>query len=163
MNHISRDLKTEMLQVCVVVKDLDEAIKRYSSLFGIGSFHVFTVDTNEWPGITHRGQPIDYKVRVGMAKLGGAVLELLENQRGETMWKEFFDKHGEGMQHIGLFVRDYDAALTTFTRQGFSITLDGPVVGKERNGRFTYLDTQQELGTTFALLDFPEDFMDQWR
>jgi 4-hydroxyphenylpyruvate dioxygenase-like putative hemolysin len=156
-------IQCEMLQFCVVVKNLDEAMERYSSLFGIGPFLVYTVDTDELPGITRDGKPTKYRIRVGMAKMGGAVLELFESQQGETIWKEFYDKHGEGLHHVGMFVPDYKAALKEFTHQGFKVTVDGPIVGKTRDGRFTYLDTQERLGTTFELLDFPEDLMAQWK
>ena len=67
------------IQVCVIVKNLKEAMGRYHSLFGIGPFEVYTVDTKELPGVTHRGQPGDYRVTVAMAKIGTGMLELLES------------------------------------------------------------------------------------
>lgn len=155
---MAEDMKCEKLQICVVVENLDEAMKRYSDLLGIGPFLIYSVDSTEL-GVTREGQPTDYKVRVGMAKLGGAVLELLENIRGQTIWKDFYDKHGEGMHHIGLFVRNYPVALAAFVDRGFTITVDGPIAGEARTGRFTYIESQERLGTTFELLDFPEDLM----
>jgi catechol 2,3-dioxygenase-like lactoylglutathione lyase family enzyme len=154
-------VKCDRLQVCIVVKDLDEAMKRYTDLLGVGPFLVYTVDTDEVPGVTRDGKPTSYAVRVGITKLGSGVLELFQSLRGETIWKEFFDRHGEGLHHLGFYVKDFDAALATFTGQGFKITVDGPIVGKERTGRFTYFDTQDRMGTTLELLDFPEDLMAQ--
>jgi hypothetical protein len=99
---MAHGMQCDMLQVCVVVNNLDEAMKRYSDLLGIGPFVVYTVDSQEVPGITRDGQPTNYCVRVGMAKIGNGILELLENLRGQTIWKDFYDKHGEGVHHIGL-------------------------------------------------------------
>jgi methylmalonyl-CoA/ethylmalonyl-CoA epimerase len=155
---MAEDMKCEKLQICVVVENLDEAMKRYSDLLGIGPFLIYSVDSTELR-VTREGQPTDYKVRVGMAKLGGAVLELLENIRGQTIWKDFYDKHGEGMHHVGLFVKNYPVALAAFVDRGFKITVDGPIAGEARTGRFTYIESQKRLGTTFELLDFPEDLM----
>jgi hypothetical protein len=138
------NMNCEKLQICVVVKDLDEAMKRYSDTLGIGPFLIYSVDAKELK-VTREGRPADYKIRVGMAKMGGGVLELLE--------------HGEGVHHIGLFVKNYPAALAAFMDRGFKITVDGPIVGTDRTGRFTYLETQERLGTTFELLDFPEELM----
>src|ERR1700722_6862985 len=107
-------MECEKLQLCLVVRNLDEAMKRYSDLLGIGPFVVYTVDSQELPGITRNGQPTNYKVRVGMAKMGNAILELLENLRGQTIWKDFYDKHGEGLHHVGLLVKDFPAALSAF-------------------------------------------------
>jgi methylmalonyl-CoA/ethylmalonyl-CoA epimerase len=152
------NMNCEKLQICVVVKDLDEAMKRYSDTLGIGPFLIYSVDAKELK-VTREGRPADYKIRVGMAKMGGGVLELLENLKGQTIWKDFYDKHGEGVHHIGLFVKNYPAALAAFMDRGFKITVDGPIVGTDRTGRFTYLETQERLGTTFELLDFPEELM----
>jgi methylmalonyl-CoA/ethylmalonyl-CoA epimerase len=159
---MAEDMQCEKLQICVVVKDLDEAMKRYSDLLGIGPFLIYSVDSTEL-GVTREGKPTDYKVRVGMAKMGGAVLELLENLRGQTIWKDFYDEHGEGMHHIGLFVKNYPAALAAFTDRGFKVTVDGPIAAQERTGRFTYIESQERLGTTFELLDFPEELMKAFR
>ena len=159
---MAEDMQCEKVQICVVVKDLDEAMKRYSDVLGVGPFLIYSVDAGEL-GVTRDGVPTNYKVRVAMAKMGGAVLELLENLTGQTIWKNFYDKHGEGMHHIGLFVNNFPAALGAFTARGFKITVDGPIIGKERNGRFTYLETEEGLGTTFELLDFPEDLMAAFR
>jgi len=155
---VAEDMQCEKMQICVVVENLDEAMKRYADLLGVGPFLIYSVDAKEL-GVTRDGVPTDYKVRVGMAKMGGAVLELLETLKGQTIWKDFYDKHGEGMHHIGLFVKNFPAALSAFVDRGFKITVDGPIAGKDRTGRFTYLETQDRMGTTFELLDFPEDLM----
>ena len=145
------------LQVCVIVKDLKEAMDRYHSLFGIGPFEVYTVDTRELPGVTYRGQPGDYRVTVAMGKIGTGMLELLESERGETIYKEFLDKHGEGVHHIGFFVdQDHNRVCNTLIDEGFPHTQGGPILGENRDGRFDYFDTEKKLGTTIELLDFPE-------
>jgi methylmalonyl-CoA/ethylmalonyl-CoA epimerase len=161
---MANGIMKDMVQICVVVKDLDKAMQRYSSVFGIKDFVVYKVDTDNVPGITDRGQPTkSYAVQVGMARLAGAIIELLEPLRGETMYQDFLDQHGEGVHHVGLVVDDYDEALKGLTGQGFGVTVDGPIVGESRKGRFTYFDTQEELGTTFELLDFPEELLAKWR
>jgi methylmalonyl-CoA/ethylmalonyl-CoA epimerase len=153
------DMRCDKLQVCVVVKNLDEAMKRYTDLLGIGPFVVYTVDSAELPGITRDGRPTAYKVRVGMTRIGSGLLELLENVRGQTIWKDFYDKHGEGVHHIGLVMRNYSSALAAFTSRGYKVTVDGPIEGKDRIGRFTYMDTEDKMGTTLEILDFPEDLL----
>jgi methylmalonyl-CoA/ethylmalonyl-CoA epimerase len=159
---VAEDMQCEKVQVCVVVENLDEAMKRYTDVMGVGPFLIYTVDSQQL-GVTREGQPSKYKIRVAMANLGGAVLELLENIEGQTIWKDFYDKHGECMHHIGLFVKNYPAALAAFTGRGFKITVDGPIESPVRTGRFTYLETEGRLGTTIELLDFPEDMMSAFR
>ncbi len=94
---------------------------------------------------------------VAMGKIGTGMLELLESERGETIYKEFLDKHGEGVHHIGFFVdQDHDRACNALIDEGFPHTQGGPILGENRDGRFDYFDTEKKLGTTIELLDFPE-------
>jgi hypothetical protein len=41
--------------------------------------------------------------------------------------------------------------------------VDGPIAGKHRTGRFTYMDTEKQMGTTLEILDFPEDLLESFR
>lgn len=159
---MAEDMQCVKVQVCVVVHSLEEAMKRYSDVIGVGPFLIYSVDSRQL-GITREGKPTDYKIRVAMANMGGAVLELLENIEGQTIWKDFYDRNGEGMHHIGLFVKNYPAALAAFADRGYKITVDGPIESPLRTGRFTYLETENRLGTTIELLDFPEDMMEAFR
>jgi len=153
-----------MVQICVVVRNRDEAMRHYGSVFGIKDYTTYEVDSDDVPGITDRGKPArNYGVRVAMARLAGAVLELIQPVHGHSMYQEFLDQHGEGIHHVGLMVDDYKKALANFQRNGFEPTVDGPIVGAQRSGRFTYLDTQEKLGATFELLDFPEEMLASWR
>jgi hypothetical protein len=98
-----------------------------------------------------------------MARLGGAVIELLEPLRGQRMYKDFLDQHGEGVHHVGLMFDDYAEAFKGLTSGGFTVTVDGPIVGESRTGRSAYFDTQEKFSTTFELLDFPEEILAKWR
>jgi methylmalonyl-CoA/ethylmalonyl-CoA epimerase len=150
-----------VLQVCVVVRDLKKAMDRYHSLFGIGPFSVYTVDTEQLPGITYRAMPGNYRIQVAMARIGTGILELMEHQRGQTIYKEFLEQHGEGIQHIGFLVDgDYENALKELADSGFAHSQGGPIAGKNRDGRFDYFESQKALGAIVELLDMPEDPVD---
>ena len=150
-------MKVRKIQFCVIVKDLNAAIEKYQRLFGIGSFSVYTVDAKDLKGVTYRGKPANYRLQVGIAPFGGGLVELLEPQGGESIYQEFMDKRGEGVQHIGLVVDgDYKAAFQEMLDHGFEHSQGGPIEGLNRNGAFDYFETEHELGTTFELLDFPE-------
>jgi hypothetical protein len=61
-----------------------------------------------------------------------------------------------------LVTKNFPAALSTFTERGFNVTVDGPILGKERTGRFTYMDTEKQMGTTLEILDFPEELLESF-
>ncbi len=155
------DFKIGILQVCVVVKDVEKAVRNFEELLGIGPFAVYTVDSKDMPGVTYRGQAGDYRVKVAMTKVGGGVIELIESQRGSNIYTEFLARHGEGIHHIGLITDDFESAFKNFENRGLRPSLDGPIVGKT-NGRFTYFDTESRVGGILELLDVPADVLESW-
>ena len=64
----------------IVVKDLDQAIGYYGSLFGWGPFQVQEVDMK---GLTFRGQPGSGRFKVAYARSGSIVIEVFQGLEGE--------------------------------------------------------------------------------
>jgi methylmalonyl-CoA/ethylmalonyl-CoA epimerase len=153
--------KIGILQVCVVVRDVQKAVKHFEELLGISPFAIYAVDSADMPGVTYRGLAGDYRVKVAMTKVGGGVIELIENQRGSNIYTEFLEKHGEGIHHIGLISGDFESLFRNFEKHGLKPSLDGPIVG-ERMGRFTYYDTEPQVGGILELLDVPGDVLKKW-
>jgi hypothetical protein len=147
------------VQVCIVVNDMREAMGRYGSLMGIDEFAVYLVDSRELSGVTYRGKPADYAVQVAIADMGGWQVELLQPLRGESIYKEFMDKYGEGVQHLGFFVEkpeDYPAMWAQLEKErGYVHLQGGPILGETRNGSFDYFDSKNDLGVIIELLDMP--------
>jgi methylmalonyl-CoA/ethylmalonyl-CoA epimerase len=150
-------------QTCVVVKDLKQAMEHYHKKLGVGPFKGYTVDADDLPGITYRGEPANYRIQVGIAELGDWGFELLEHQRGDSIYKEYLEKQGEGLQHLGIVIddpREYQAVFDELLKMGYKHLQGGPIVGKNRNGRFDYFDTERDFGTVLEILDFPEEAAD---
>ncbi len=153
----------DIRQICIVVKDLKATMEQYWTKLGIGPFRIYSLDTNELAGVTYRGQPANYRLQVAFATIGPLELELIEPQGGDSSYQEFLDRHGEGVQHVGIYVQDqqdHQAAFAEMVRRGFKHLQGGPIPGKNRVGRFDYFETNQELGTIYELLDFPEQRAD---
>jgi methylmalonyl-CoA/ethylmalonyl-CoA epimerase len=74
---------------------------------------------------------------------------------GESIYKEFMERHGSGMHHIGLIVSDYQESFQKMVSLGFQHSQGGPIVGTDREGRFDYFDTEAAMSTTIELLDMP--------
>jgi hypothetical protein len=155
------DYKIGILQVCVVVRDVEKAVRHFEELLGIGPFAIYSVSSDDMPGVVYRGLAGDYKVKVAMTKVGGGVIELIENVRGKNIYTEFLEKHGEGIHHIGLVTEDFESIFKNFANRGLKPSLDGPIVGKTM-GRFTYFDTEPHVGGILELLDVPGDTLERW-
>ena len=131
-------------QIGVVVKDLDRAIAFYESTFGLGPFEIREVEA---PNVWDRGEEKHIKARLAFASLGEVELELIQILEGDSLHLEFLRKHGEGLHHLGFFVKDFPAKLEQAKAMGLQ------VLQKDPFGQFyAYLDTRQHGGIIFELI-----------
>lgn len=133
-------MEWKLNQVCVVVRDVDKTIEQYTSVFGIGPFRRYEV-----PLKRGEAQPT---LKVAMARLGEVQLELIQAEPGENIYWEFFQKHGEGLHHLGFDVKDMEAELRWLKEKGVGVLRSG----KGGKISFAYLDTAHLTGTILELL-----------
>jgi len=138
-------MKWKLAQVGIVVKDMDKAIEFYSSAFGFGPFEII-----EFPDLSVevRGKPAKISVTAALAAAGDLQVEFIQAEPGENIYWEFFEKHGEGLHHLGFVVDDLDAELAEAKEKGIPVLMYGKVEG----GSFAYLDSTQPGGVIMELL-----------
>ena len=149
---------SNMCQLCLVVKDIRKAMRHYVSL-GIGPFKVYKMDTRDMEGVTYKGKPADYSIEVAWAKLGAWTFEIIQPMRGQNIYKDWMAEHGEGLHHLGIYLKPEEFAdgCRFLEGQGYSQTMGGPIYANDRTGDFRYYDTREEYGAILELLDMPED------
>ena len=82
----------------IVVRDLDKAIKQYGAMF----------DIDVW----HRGKGRVNGLEMAYGLGPGQSLEFFQvTGAGDSHIHQFFDKHGEGVNHIGIWAEDVPAAV----------------------------------------------------
>ena len=133
----------EVYQLGVVVRDVDAAVKYYSSKFGLGPFRVTTVSRT---GAMVYGKPMNYKAKLAFAEMGRLQLELIQILEGETIQKEFLEKRGEGLHHLGFQVKDLEAEVAKWQKLGFK------VLQRSKEPLFAYMDTDLVAGVIFELI-----------
>jgi methylmalonyl-CoA epimerase len=101
--------------VGVVVTNLDEAIARYASLFGMRVTHLAG---NEQLGIV-----------AAFLEMGGAELELIAPTRGDSMVSKFLADRGPGLHHLAYAVPDIKKALADARSQGLELVDEEPRIG----------------------------------
>ena len=143
-------------QIALVVEDLYEAMEAYYRSFGIGPWHIYTYGKPLVKKMTIRGRETEYKMKVGLSHLGDMRIELIQPLEGETLYKEFVEKHGYGVQHLGFLVDDMEKALALAERSGFKMIMDGSGFGLEGDGHYAYLDTEDTIGITIELIERPK-------
>jgi methylmalonyl-CoA/ethylmalonyl-CoA epimerase len=131
-------------QIGVVVEDIDRAIAFYESAFGLGPWDIREVGA---PNVWDRGQEKPIKARLAFATVGGVEIELIQILEGDSMHLEFLREHGEGLHHLGFFVKDFQAKLEQAKAMGFEVLQVDPF-----GQAYAYLDTRQPGGIIFELI-----------
>lgn len=142
----------EIVHVCVVVRDVEETAKAFSEKFGIGPWRIRVVSTPS-SRASVRGEPVEYTLKFGHAKVGPVTLELVETIEGRTIYQEFLERHGEGLHHIGVPTPvPFDAELEKWQRLGVKPLQVNRMEDPDEG--WAYMDTQGLVGCIMEILSF---------
>lgn len=137
-------------QVGIVVKDLDRTMKYYQEVFGIGPW-VVSEGGVDWCEM--RGREVDIDRNVALAQAGTVQIELIQMLEGESIHREFLGERGEGVHHLGFFVKDIDDRLEAASRAGIEILQQGTIKQKGLTVRYAYMDTTDTGGTIIEFIE----------
>lgn len=148
-------LNSGIAQVAFVVKDLDQTVRNYHARFGIGPWHFYTYGKPLVRKMSYRGAPADYEMRVALSYFGPMRVELIQPTRGPSLYEEFIEAHGYGVQHFGVLVSDMALALADAKAAGYEMIMDGSGFGRDGDGHYAYIDTEGDLGVVYELIQRP--------
>jgi catechol 2,3-dioxygenase-like lactoylglutathione lyase family enzyme len=136
-------------QVSVVVRDMEKAVEFYQCL-GIRRFRALIGPSGPTllTGKTVRGKPADYQIDLRSAEVGQLQFEVIQPLEGETSVKQFLEKRGEGIHHLGFLVDDLDRETAKMAEEGFKITQSG----ETPEVRWAYFDTDLVGGVLIELM-----------
>jgi methylmalonyl-CoA/ethylmalonyl-CoA epimerase len=134
-------------QISFAVADVDEAVPRYTAMFG-GPFAVVNVPPME---ITYRGRLSACELKLGFGRTGAIEVELVEVVSGDSPAHEFLESHGEGLHHVRFPVADIAATRREMEADGFEVTFSGD----SGDVAFAYLEAPLLNGMTIELIQFP--------
>ena len=135
-------------QVGIVVRSIDETVKFYTEVFGIGPFEIREVD---FPNATYHGQKAGYRGKRAFAKLGPVTLELIELIEGKTVHEDFLKEKGEGLHHIAFAVKDLKKSEAEAEKVGLKV-IQG--MKREDGSGFAYLNSDRIGGAMFELIQW---------
>ena len=87
----------DVVELSVVVKDLEAAVKRYEELFGLTA--------------TKRDESKEFGFKNAILPLGIGHIEFLQPTRPDSAVGKFLEKHGEGVYLVGFETQDIPAAV----------------------------------------------------
>jgi methylmalonyl-CoA/ethylmalonyl-CoA epimerase len=106
---------TRIDQVGIAVEDLDATLDLYARAFGIRPVSREHVE--------HDG------VEEAMLDIGGVHLQLVQSARADSPIERFIERRGPGLHHLGIAVRDLDAALAHLRSEGVELIDETPRTG----------------------------------
>jgi catechol 2,3-dioxygenase-like lactoylglutathione lyase family enzyme len=125
-------------QCAVVVEDLDEAVRRWAELLGIGPWTAYRLEP---PGLKHmlyHGEEVQFSLRHALAWQGDLQFELVQPLHGPSIFADHLAAHGEGLHHLGKYVADHPQAVTEAIGAGFVPLQSARGFGAEGDGAFAY-------------------------
>jgi len=134
---------TETLQIGIVVRDLEAAMRTYSDDHGIGPWEVVEFHADKAEALHEHGRPVDRSWRLATAMVGTVQWELIEPLDDESDYARFLAEKGGGVHHIAVAPTDYDRSLADLAAKGQEPVLSGtfgPGI------RVAYLPTEHDLG-----------------
>ena len=143
--------KWEIMQVCVVVRNLEDHLKKYWEVLGIGPWKVRSFNNDIVKEYKVDGKVVDepFEFRVAITWVGDVELELVEPVKGPNCYWRFLEEKGEGMHHVKakMTSEEKDDMIAYFESNGYPILQEGWV---DRDYH-AYPDTQKDLGLMFEL------------
>jgi len=113
-------------QIAFVVNDISAAERFFTEKLGVPKFFRFNdVEVHE---ATYRGNPGDFHIHISLGYAGNSQIELIQHLSGRSIYKEFLDKKGEGLHHLGFIV------------------IQSGRIGNNPGVKFAYFDTEAAIG-----------------
>lgn len=138
---------SSIIQMAFVVRDLDEAVQRFSRTLGAGPFmmnrHVQLTDPR------HRGLAVKTDFSLALAQAGDVQIELVQ-QHDDTpsVYRDLFAPGTEGFHHVAVVVPDVDKEVARYRALGFEVGS----TGRFGQADFAYIDTSPATGHMVEIL-----------
>ena len=128
-------------QIAVVVADMESALRSYTENLGWGPWSVFDYKPPLLHDTVVRGQPCEFRMIGAETIVDGLGFELIQPVSGPSIYQEFLDTHGEGVQHIACMkhsAEDSEALKKHWSERGAEILMGGRI---GETIEFYYVDT----------------------
>jgi catechol 2,3-dioxygenase-like lactoylglutathione lyase family enzyme len=138
------------IQVAIIVRDIEKAAKKWAELFGVPVPGIRVDKPSHNPDLTYRGKEAFYGLKLAVIDVRerGFVIELHEALEGDSTFKEFLDKHGQGVHHLGFCVGEKrDAIIGELEDMGYEMR----TVGYYPGSSWTIVDSEDDLGVNLNI------------
>ncbi len=133
--------------VAMAVKDWEKTARGYASLMGLKTWRKMEIPSAIMEKAEYYGKPCEFVWISAFAKLGDTLIELCQPVSGETIFGDFVNQYGDGIQHVGdLSHPDPLELVRRYTSQGVKVANYCKIAGV---AELFFLDTREQLGGMF--------------
>ena len=151
----------DLYQISVIVKDRDAAKRQFDEVLGISHWVDIGIDTEQGvEDATYYGKPADQAASIAIGRTGGACIEVVQHLRGDTVYRDVIEKHGEAPHHIMCTLcppEQYQRAVAAAAAMGIEVSQGATIPGLMG---FGYLDGRASLAGLFVEVITP--LADNW-
>ena len=143
--------KDQFIQVNIIVDDIQRAAKAWAALLGVPEPEIWVnhLQSNGDNPYTYRGRDIPCDLQMCVIEMDGWVLELHQVDGTPSTFREFQDKHGFGVHHLGFEVGDdRDEVIRELQEMGFDT---GRTIGIYPGSSWTIVDSEDVLGVNLNI------------
>ena len=145
-NRSSKSPFSKLHHLSVVVRNLEKATQFYESM-GIGPFEDYPPLT-EYIKLNVPDETGFFNLKFKVAQVGDIQIQLCQPGEGKSPYKDFLEKKGEGVYHLGFVVDQVDDSETELKKLGLKVLSSGR---RADGSGFSYMDTAQEAGVTLLI------------
>lgn len=146
MNH-PIDLKG-FIQIAIIVEDIESAAAEWANLFNVPVPEIRVDVPKHNPDLTYRGIPAYYGLKLAVIEAGPFIIELHEPDEHPSTFREFLDKHGQGVHHLGFCVGERrDDVIGELEQMGYKMRTIGYYPGSS----WTIVDSEDALGVNLNI------------
>ncbi len=136
------------IQIAIVVSDIRKAAETWAKLFNVPVPEIRYNPPADNPDLTYRGRRAYYGLKLANIRAGQFVIELHEPDERDSTFREYLDKHGNGVHHLGFEVGEKrDAIIGELEEMGY----DMRTVGYYPGSSWTIVDIEDDLGVNLNI------------
>ncbi len=125
----------------IAVKNLDESLEKFKSIFNIEQVHIETVE--------------EQKVRIASFEINGVKIELTEGLAPDSPISKFIEKRGEGIHHLAFEVEGIENELVRLSDAGIQLINEKPTQGAH-SMKIAFLHPKSTNGVLIELCEKSE-------
>lgn len=134
----------------LVVRDINATVRFLESV-GIGPFFEYPPMT-EYTKLNVPDKDGFFNTVIQCVQIGPVQLQLVQPGEGRSIYRDFLEKNGEGVFHLGFVVPDIDTAEAGIEGMGLRVISSGR---RADGSGFAYFDTAEKCGVTLLARQSP--------